>query len=144
MQSERDKRVYVETDLDYLPAVSTPNVTDGCVRTAQFAMYLAVAAVATTLVVILALNFSNINETILASHRIVATLDQRRDAYLAKVDNAFDRADGVVNQAITLVTDSLLPMLSNSSTDAKETLDKFLAVLKSYSQKGKLTVEVPL
>ena len=143
---------YPETDFGYLPAVKAPKITDGCVRTAQFIMYLgqlggtdvssSVAAI--TLTTLLAINFNHINDTMEASHRIVSSLDERKDSYLSKFDTALSRADGVFNQAILLLTEQVLPMLSNSSTDAKETLDRFLAVLKSYSQKGRLTVEVPL
>jgi len=135
---------YPETDFGYLPAVKAPKITDGCVRTAQFIMYLGIAAAAITLTTLLAINFNHINDTMEASHRIVSSLDERKDSYLSKFDTALSRADGVFNQAILLLTEQVLPMLSNSSTDAKETLDRFLAVLKSYSQKGRLTVEVPL
>lgn len=131
-------------DMDLLPAMQMPGVSEGCIKTSRFLMYTAVAGMASVILVLVAVNFVHISDTVAASRRITVALDERRGHYLARVDDAFDRTDLVLGQAIALVKDQILPMLANSSGEAKETLDKFVALLKSYSAKGRVTVEVPL
>ena len=132
------------SDIDYIPTIRVPSVTKGCIRLSRVLMYLAVATAAGLLAAMVIVNYENVSLTMANARSLSQSLDERKGHYLTKVDDTFEKADAAVKRVVTLVSDELVPMLSSTSTDTKETVDKFLNLLKTYTTKGRVTLEVPL
>ena len=131
-------------DLSIVPIIKAPEISERCINLARTLMYLTVTGAAVVICTLVILNFQHVSSTLSSVERVASAVDQRRAFYLAKMDNAFEQGDQLVRQTVKLVMEDLLPTITNTTADTRATLDSFLAILKSYSTRGKVTLELPL
>jgi hypothetical protein len=144
MNNNENDVIIDESDIDFIQEIRVPVISEGCLKASRLLMYLTFAAAATAVAAIVIINFTGVTATVASAHRMASSIEGRQRVYMERIDSAFDETDAVVRKTLALVSNEILPLMANTTVDARDTMDKFLRVLKTYSDRGRVTIEVPL